>query len=41
MYKKRKEFAELMNNKYGWNVQVTKRYEIKEEVENSEVNENE
>lgn len=41
MYKKRKQFAELMNAKYGWNVQVTKRYEIKEEVENSEVIDNE
>ena len=41
MYKKRKQFAELMNKKYGWNVQVSKRYEIKEEVNNSEVNENE
>ena len=41
MFKKRKQFAELMNAKYGWNVKVTKRYEIKEEVENSEVNENE
>ena len=41
MYKKRKQFAELMNKKYGWNVQVSKRYEIKEEVNNSEVNDNE
>ena len=41
MFKKRKQFAELMNAKYGWNVKVTKRYEIKEEVENIEVNENE
>lgn len=43
MYKKRKQFAELMNVKYGWNVQVKKRYEIKEECnkEEIEVNENE
>lgn len=43
MYKKRKQFAELMNVKYGWNVQVKKRYEIKEECnkEEKEVNENE
>ena len=41
MFKKRKQFAELMNKKYGWNVQVTKRYEIKEDVNNSEVIENE
>lgn len=43
MYKKRKQFAELMNNKYGWNVQVKKRYEIKEECnkEEKEVNVNE
>lgn len=43
MYKKRKQFAELMNAKYGWNVQVKKRYEIKEECnkEEKEVNENE
>ena len=43
MFKKRKEFAELMNVKYGWNVQVKKRYEIKEECnkEEKEVNENE
>lgn len=41
MFKKRKQFAELINAKYGWNVQVKKRYEIKEEVNNSEVNENE
>lgn len=43
MYKKRKQFAELMNTKYGWNVQVKKRYEIKEECnkEEKEVNENE
>lgn len=33
MYKKRKQFAELMNAKYGWNVQVKKRYELKEECE--------
>lgn len=33
MYKKRKQFAELMNAKYGWNVQVKKRYEIKENEE--------
>ena len=33
MYKKRKQFAELMNRKYGWNVQVKKRYEIKENEE--------
>lgn len=33
MYKKRKQFAELMNAKYGWNVQVKKRYEIKENKE--------
>lgn len=33
MYKKRKQFAELMNAKYGWNVQVKKRYELKEEYE--------
>lgn len=45
MFKKRKEFAELMNAKYGWNVQVKKRYELKEECEKEEckkeVNENE
>ncbi len=43
MYKKRKQFAELMNAKYGWNVQVKKRYEIKEECnkEEKEVSENE
>lgn len=43
MYKKRKQFAELMNRKYGWNVQVKKRYEIKEECnkEEIEVDENE
>lgn len=41
MFKKRQQFAELMNKKYGWNVQVKKRYEIKEEVENSEVIDNE
>ena len=43
MYKKRKQFAELMNAKYGWNVQVKKRYEIKEECnkEEKEVNVNE
>lgn len=45
MYKKRKQFAELMNAKYGWNVQVKKRYEIKEKEECNkeeiEVNENE
>ena len=41
MFKKRQQFAELMNKKYGWNVQVTKRYEIKEEVNKSEVIENE
>ena len=41
MFKKRQQFAELINKKYGWNVQVTKRYEIKEDVNNSEVNENE
>lgn len=42
MYKKRKQFAELMNKKYGWNVQVKKRYEIKEKEEcEKEVNENE
>lgn len=33
MFKKRKEFAKLMNEKYGWNVQVKKRYEIKENEE--------
>ena len=36
MFKKRKEFAELMNAKYGWNVQVKKRYELKEECEKEE-----
>ena len=40
MFKKRQQFAELMNKKYGWNVQVTKRYEIQDvkisEVENNE-----
>ena len=43
MYKKRKQFAELMNAKYGWNVQVKKRYEIKDECnkEEKEVNVNE
>ena len=40
MFKKRKQFAELMNKKYGWNVQVSKRYEL-EEMYNSEVKENE
>ena len=40
MFKKRQQFAELMNTKYGWNVQVKKRYEI-QEVNNSEVNINE
>ncbi len=37
MYKKRKQFAELMNAKYGWNVQVKKRYEIKEECNKEEI----
>ena len=37
MYKKRKQFAELMNKKYGWNVQVKKRYEIKEECNKEEI----
>ena len=45
MYKKRKQFAELMNAKYNWNVQVKKRYEIKEKEECNKkeigVNENE
>ena len=41
MYKKRKQFAELMNAKYGWNVQVKKRYEIKEECNKEEKEENE
>ena len=41
MFKKRQQFAELMNKKYGCNVQVKKRYEIKEEVNKSEVIENE
>ena len=40
MFKKRQQFADLMNAKYGWNVQVKKRYEIQEvnmsEVENNE-----
>lgn len=40
MFKKRKQFAELMNAKYGWNVQVKKRYEI-EEIDMSEVEDNE
>lgn len=37
MYKKRKQFAELMNAKYGWNVQVKKRYEIQEVGESEEI----
>ena len=41
MFKKRQQFAELMNKKYGWNVQVTKRYEIQNELDESEVLENE
>ena len=42
MFKKRKQFAELMNAKYGWNVQVKKRYEIKEKEEcENEVKDNE
>ena len=40
MFKKRKQFAELMNKKYGWNVQVKKRYKI-QEVEDSGVIDNE
>lgn len=40
MFKKRQQFAELMNAKYGWNVQVKKRYEIKE-IDMSEVEYNE
>ena len=40
MYKKRNQFAELMNAKYGWNVQVKKRYEL-EEYDMSEVDNNE
>ena len=40
MFKKRQQFAELMNAKYGWNVEVKKRYEI-QEVDKSEVENNE
>lgn len=40
MFKKRQQFAELMNAKYGWNVKVKKRYEI-EEIDMSEVEDNE
>lgn len=42
MYKKRKKFEELINAKYGWNVKVSKRYELKEnEVKESEVDKDE